>query len=186
MTLIDRHEKPRAPRPPRSGPKPTLPMAQLPIFRVQMGDLEDYLYEVYRMGGFDFLLAAGLTQGECPEYIVQAALPASITCVRQAADIRQGRRTKNVALLLNVLCIDGFIPAGKYIIDTHVRPMPIDVYTSLVKARLAAYDLDCLQDPQIVAFKEANRNNKTFMSQAVEVDAIAAEVVANERELLQK
>jgi hypothetical protein len=161
-------------------------MVQMPIFRVKMGDLEDYLYEVYRMGSFDFLLAAGLSPGECPEYIVQAALPDSITCTRQAQDIRSGRRTKNLPLILNVLCLDGFIPAGKYIIDTHPRPRAIDVYTSMIKARLAVHDLDCLLDPECVAFKEARRSNKKFMAQAAAVDKVAEEVVAREREVLQK
>ena len=74
MSLIDRPEPLRRPRQPPTGPKPVLPMVQLPIFRVKARHLEDYLYEVYRMGEFDFLLAAGLKAGECPEYIVQAKL----------------------------------------------------------------------------------------------------------------
>jgi hypothetical protein len=180
MSLIDRPEPLRRPRQPPTGPKPVLPMVQLPIFRVKARHLEDYLYEVYRMGEFDFLLAAGLKAGECPEYIVQAALPAAHEGPRRANEIRSGRRTKNVALILNVLCLDGYIPAGKYIIDTHREARPIDVYTSLMKTRLDVLDPDC------VAFKNAHRKNKTFMAQAAVVDKMVEEAVAVERELLGK
>jgi len=184
MSLIERLEKPRPPRPARSGPRPKLAMTQLPIFRVKSADLEDYLHEVFRTRDFKFLFAAGVAQGECPEYVVQPALPASHAYVHQANDIRAGRRSRNVALILNVLCLDGFIPAGKYIIDTHPQPRAIDVYTSMVKARLAAHDLDCLRNPACLAFKEGRREDRRFMTQAAEVDKVAEEVIAREREVL--
>ena len=75
MALIRRPQKPRPPRQPPAGPRPALPMIQLPIFRVKSRDLEDYLFQVYRISGFDFLLATGMKAGECPEYAVQATLP---------------------------------------------------------------------------------------------------------------
>jgi hypothetical protein len=97
---------------PAAGPKPILEMVQLPIFRVHYRRLEEYLAKVYRMEGFDFLLASGAAPGLVPEYGVNAALPPSEDAWRRADAIRAGRRTRDVPLILNVLCIDGFIPAG--------------------------------------------------------------------------
>ncbi len=178
--LIERPEKPRPPRRPPSGPKPALPMFQLPIFRVKMADFESYLRKVYRTEEFDFLVAAGIVEGECPEYTVQAALPAASEYVRKAEDVRNGRRTRNVPLVLNVLCIDGYIPAGKYIIDSHPQPRSIDVYTSLIKTRLDPDDPDC------VAFKNARLDDRLFMSQAATLDKMVTEAVQAEKDLLKR
>ena len=59
---------------PAAGPKPVLPMVQLPIFRVHYRRLEEYLVKVYRMEGFDFLRATGAGPGLVPEYAVSPAL----------------------------------------------------------------------------------------------------------------
>jgi hypothetical protein len=111
-----------------SGPKPILEMVQLPIFRVRYRRLEEYLVNVYGMEGFDFLLASGAIPGLVPEYAVRPTLPPSEDARRRADAIRAGRRTRDVFLILNVLCLDGFIPAGKYIIDTRPEPSPTDQY----------------------------------------------------------
>ncbi len=116
-------EQPPA-RAPNAGPKPTLEMVQLPIFRVHYRRLEEYLAKVYRTEGFDFFLASGTTPGLIPEYAVSRSLPLSGDSQRQADAIRAGRRSRNVCLILNVLCLDGYIPAGKYIIDTRPEPSP--------------------------------------------------------------
>ena len=87
-------------------------MIQLPIYRVKQRHLEAFLARVYRMDGFDFLLAAEATPGMCPEYLVSPALPPAIGARQEADRIRQGHRTRNVGLILNVLCLDGFIPPG--------------------------------------------------------------------------
>ncbi len=100
---------------PAAGPRPVLEMTQLPIFRVHYRRLEDYLAKVYRMEDFDFLLASGAAPGLVPEYAVNGALPPSDDARRRADAIRAGRRTCDVALVLNVLSLDGLIPAGKYI-----------------------------------------------------------------------
>jgi hypothetical protein len=155
-------------------------MYQLPIFRVKMADFELYLRKVYRTEDFDFLVAAGLTAGECPEYTVQARLPEAGEYVRKAADIRDGRRSRNVPLLLNVLCIDGYRPAGKYVIDTHPQPRAIDVYTLLIKTRLDPDDPDC------VAFKSARLGDKLFTSQAATLDKMVREAVQAEKDLLKR
>jgi len=108
--------------PPAAGSKPRLEMVRLPIFRVHYRRLEEYLAAVYRMEGFDFLLASGAVPGLVPEYAVSPTLPLSEDARRRADAIRAGRRTRDVALILNVLCLDGYIPAGKYIIDTRPEP----------------------------------------------------------------
>jgi hypothetical protein len=74
------------------------------------------------MEGFNFLLASGTVPGLVPEYAVSPTLPPSEDARRRADAIRAGRRTRDVALILNVLCLDGYIPAGKYIIDTRPEP----------------------------------------------------------------
>ncbi len=121
-------EQPPAKTPaPAAGPKPRLEMVQLPIFRVHYRRLEDYLVTVYHMTEFDFLKASGAGPGLVPEYGVSAVLPPAQDAQRRADAIRAGRRTQDVPLILTTLCIDGYIPPGKYIIDTRPEPPPIDV-----------------------------------------------------------
>ena len=69
-----------------------------------------------------------------PEYAVSPVLPPALDAARQAEAIRAGRRTQNVSLILNVLCIDGYIPAGKYIIDT--RPEPSLTWAGVLRESL--------------------------------------------------
>ena len=61
---------------PTPSKKPALKMVQLPVFRVRRGHLEEYLLGVYRMEGFDFLIATGSVPGVTAEYRVQACAPA--------------------------------------------------------------------------------------------------------------
>ena len=146
------------------GPRPKLEMVQLPIFRVHYRRLEDYLIQVYRMEGFDFMEASGAAPGLVPEYGVSAALPPAQDAHRQADAIRAGRRTRNVPLILTVLCIDGFIPAGKYIIDPRPEPSPIKQYRALLRKTGTPESKECS------AFRQAHRSDKTFIRQAAEID----------------
>ena len=157
-----RQRLPISPR--RSGQKPVLPMIQLPIYRVKQRHLEAYLASVYRMEGFDFLLAAGATSGMCVEYLVSPTLPPAVTALEEADRIRRGRRTRNIGLILNVLCLDGYIPAGKYIIDTHLEPSPEKVYQGLLQRTGDPTHAEC------VAFKREHRQNRKFMQVAAEMD----------------
>lgn len=164
MSLIERPIPPRTPHTPPTNPKPPLSMIQLPIYRVKARALEDYFYVIYRIADFDFMAAVGVMPGECPEYDVRPYLPPAITSARRADDIRGGRSTRDVGLILTTLCIDGYIPAGKYLVDTSAPPSAIDVYTSLMKARRDPLDPECL------AIKKARRNDKLFLAQAKVVD----------------
>jgi hypothetical protein len=178
--LIQRSTRQEKPYEPPTGPKPILPMDQLPIYRVKVRDLEAYLGKVYRMFDFDFLTVVGVAQGESVEYKVQAALPCSITCARQAQAIRRGHKSGNVPLILNVLCLDGYIPVGTYIIDTRAEAGAIDVYTSMMKTHLNGAHPECM------AFKESRRNDKKFLKQAAHLDKVVAEAVAAEEALLKR
>ncbi len=76
------------------------------------------------MRGYDVLFALGLTHGMFPEFIVTGRMPPAWNVAEQADDIRRGRPTRNLGLILNVLCADGFIGKGKYILDTSKRLQP--------------------------------------------------------------
>ena len=155
--------------PRQSGQKPVLPMIQLPIYRVKQRHLEVYVATVYRMDDFDFLMAAGATPGMCVEYLVNPALPPARNAAEDADRIRRGHRTRNVGLILNVLCIDGYIPAGKYIIDTHLEPPPAQVYRALL---LQTGDPT---HPECVAFRWEHRHERAFAQLAARMDEVVLE-----------
>jgi len=152
------------PRWPADKPKPKLKMAQLPIYRVHYRHLEAYLVEVYRMREFDFFLATGVTPGMAPEYNVVPELPPAWECEQRANKIRAGRRTKDVSLILTVLCIDGFIPAGTYVIDTRKPTPPIDVYRALLQQTRDPLD------PKCVKYRETHQSDQEFTKKAAELD----------------
>jgi hypothetical protein len=97
-------------------PKPKLKAAIVPVFRVKYQDLERYIRQVFGFE-FDLLYTTGSVNGLCLEYQVRGAGP-QITS-QQANDLRRGRHNRNLPLMLEVLAADGYIPAGRYIIDTH-------------------------------------------------------------------
>jgi hypothetical protein len=144
-------------------------MVQLPIYRVKQRHLEAYLAKVYRMDDFDFLVAAGATPGMCSEYLVRPVLPPACTALQEADRIRHGHRSRNVALILNVLCADGFIPAGRYIIDTHSEPPPAQVYRALLMKTGNP------RHPECVAFRREHRSNRAFTQLAAQMDKAVLE-----------
>ena len=94
-------------------------------------------------------MASGATPGLCVEYRVSPAIPPASNFRRDADNIRRGQRSRNVPLILNVLCLDEYIPAGTYIIDTHPEPPPGQVYRALLMRTEDA------SHPACVAFKRA-------------------------------
>jgi hypothetical protein len=144
-------------------------MIQLPVYRVKQRHLEAYLASVYRMDSFDFLLAAGATPGMCPEYLVTPVLPPATSARQEADRIRQGHRSRNLPLILNVLCVDGFIPAGRYTIDTHPEPPPGQVYRELLIETADPNHLRC------TAFKREHRSNRAFTQLAARMDQAVME-----------
>lgn len=160
---------------PAAGPRPVLEMTQLPIFRVHYRRLEEYLAKVYRMEGFDFLLASGAVPGLVPEYAVCPALPPAEDARRRADAIRAGRRTRDVPLILSVLCLDGLIPAGKYVIDTRPEPPPIDQYRALLRRTGTPESEECR------AFRQARQGDKAFIRLAAEIDTQVLAVLRQHR-----
>jgi len=117
-----------------------------------------------RRDTFDFLLASGAAPGLVPEYAVSSTLPPSEDARRRADAIRAGRRTRDVPLILNVLCLDGLIPAGKYIIDTWPEPTIIDQYRALLRRTGTPESREC------IAFRQAKKGDKAFIRLADEID----------------
>jgi hypothetical protein len=103
--------------PPRENrpPAPDRPEAQAGLGAAShlpgpLHELEDYFCRVFGWGEFDFLMASGCAPGLVPEYSVGNTLPSSGDVTRRADDIRNGRRTRDISLILTVLCVDGYIP----------------------------------------------------------------------------
>ncbi len=69
-----------------------------------------------------------------------------------------------MSLILNVLCIDGYIPPGKYIIDTRPETPPIDQYRALLRQTGTPESEECS------AFRRAHHGDKSFTSLAAEID----------------
>lgn len=96
--------------------KPKLPIKQVPVFRVHYQDLEKFINAVFGFE-FDFLFAAGVTNKTGVEYTVTGELPTP-SWEQKAAELRQGRRSRSIPLILAVLARDQYIPAGYYTIVT--------------------------------------------------------------------
>lgn len=149
------------------GPKPRLTMTVIYECRVHYQDLEAYLAKVYRMNGYNVLMATGATNGLCPEFRVTGRLPPAHNIQQQVNSIRRGRRTRNLGMILNVLCMDGFIPVGKYVIDTHKKPDPIATYTNLLNE---TRDPD---HPECVAFRKKHAKDREFQKRADTLERLA-------------
>jgi hypothetical protein len=138
-------------------------MTRVPIFRVHYQALEAYVAQVYHMMDYDFIRATG-TAGMTPEYAIRAQLPSTHDAQQRAESIRRGERTTNVSLILTVLCLDGFIPEGTYIIDTRIPTPPIDVYRALLEETRDVYD------PRCIEYRERHSGDFDFKKQAATLD----------------
>lgn len=159
------HNRPRPAKPVHkmpTDPKPVLEMKQLPVFRVHRSNLEKYVKTVFGFD-YDFLHAAGVTEGIGVEYNVDGELP-SPAYERQAADLRLGRRTRDPALILNVLARDGYIPKGRYTVATTALPVPIQAYRVALAMTGDPNSKACLD------LKAKHRNDKNFVAQAKALD----------------
>jgi len=154
MTHFHREKTLAAPSP--TGPKPKLEMEQLPIFRVHCRKLEAYFCQVFHWDSFDFLMASDTAPGLVPEYRVGTPLPPGGDAARRATMLRSGRRTREVALILSVLCTDGYIPAGKYIVDTRPETPPLEIYKALLRQTGTPESKECRE------FRAAHRHDRDF------------------------
>ena len=152
--------------------KPRLKARVIPVFRVHYQDLEQYIQQVFGFE-YDFLFATGFVNGTCPEYQVTGLIPS--TMAQQAKDLRSGRRTRNPTLIVNVLAADGYIPVGKYIIDTHKQPNPTEVYRSLLLKTRNPLAAECLQ------FKDEYKDDLQLMDRVKSLDQAAFEQLKRAR-----
>jgi len=149
--------------------KPVLNMVQLPIFRVHYRTLEAYLCRVLHFPDYDFLLATGTVPGLVPEFNVGPTI--SDNRIRRANAARQGQRTHDVDLLLALLCHDGYIPAGKYIIDTRPEKPAIEVYKALLQATGTPEAEECRD------FRLTHCHDRHFVQLAATIDTQILELL---------
>jgi hypothetical protein len=148
-----------------TGVKPTLVMTQLPIFRVHYVDLENYVCSMFRWDEFDFLSITGAIHGMTPEYIVNKELAPAPDYHRQMMRLRCGHKTRNLQLIFTVLCYDGYIPAGKYIIDTTPLKAPLDVYKTILQKTGSPDSAEC------VAFRLTHKHDRHFTQAVATLDS---------------
>jgi len=176
--MLIHRQRPYQPKPrwrwPDGKPKPKLTAIHLPHFRVHHTDLEKYLETVYRMRDFRFFKATGFTPGLIPEYRVSGNLPPAWESKNKAERIRSGQRTSDMLLILNVLCLDGFIPAGHYLIDTKPKPKPIEIYRALLERHRDPLARECVQ------FREKHRTTPGFSKQAAVFDNAVVEWIKSQ------
>ncbi len=163
MSIINREPARKPIRRMPTDPKPVLEVSQVPVFRVHFTKLEAYIQKVFGFE-FDFLMAAGISEGPCVEFDVGVTIPTG-AWERRANELREGRRTKATALILAVLCHDGYIKAGKYMIGTNPLPDATKLYTQLL-TKFANPDA-----PECRIFRDKFKGDKTFIERAVILDA---------------
>jgi len=159
-----RRYRPPKPVKPWKGPKPSLKMTITPHCRVHYRDLERYIGLVFKIKNYDVRQATGARGAMTPEFAVTGVLPPANNISQQVFDIRRGFGTRKLGLILDVLCMDGFINPGIYVIDMAKDEMPIEEYR---KALNESHDL---LDPRCLKIKEANRGNKDFARQVRALD----------------
>ncbi len=174
--LRRRRYRPMKPVQAWKGPKPKLPMTVSLVCRVHFRELEAYLDKVYKMRDYDVRLATGARGDMVPEYTVDGVVPPAANMGQQIDSIRRGRRTRDLNMILNVLCIDGFIPIGMYVIDTAEDLEPIKTYVVLLNQ-----NHDPLAPP-CIALKEKHKHDKDFVqaAKALELRVLEAKRQAEE------
>lgn len=143
-------------------PKPSLEIFRFPFYRVHHKALEAYVQTVFGFE-FDFLFAAGVTEGVGVEYTVDGRLD-TIAWERRAAELRRGQRTRDVTLILNVLAHDGYIPRGKYTISTEKLPDPTNEYRAMLQRTGDP------QAPECLRFKQRHKADQVFVGRAAILD----------------
>ena len=168
--MIRRKPQPLKPLQPWKGPKPKLEMEVIPTCRVHFKTLEAYLWTIFKIPGYDVRRSTGARADMTPEFVVTGSLPMTGNMWQRIDSIRRGRRERNLGLILDVLCHDGFIPAGKYVIDMTQGPDPIEAYREALNENLDPLDTRCVQ------LKEGNRRDKVFMKRVKALDSRALEI----------
>ena len=100
-------------------------------YHVKHTDLEKEINDIYGME-FDFRRATGFAHPDCPEYIVTGLLIASDSVRAQIKRIRAGKWYSNVGFLLNLLCAEGHLRKGKYVIKVQPEMDRKQIYLDLI------------------------------------------------------
>ena len=156
----------RPPKPVKrwEGPKPRLKMTITPHCRVHFRVLEAYIAKVLKIKGYDVRNATGARGAMTPEFAVTGVLPPANNMPQQVYDIRCGFGTRNLGLILDILCLDGFIQPGIYVIDMTEEGNPIEEYRKVLN------DSHDLLDPRCLKIKEKNRGDKNFAKRVKTLD----------------
>ncbi len=168
MLRINRYQPPK-PVNVWKGPKPKLPVEVTLTCRVRSQDLQDYLATVFKMRGYDIRQVTGARADMSPEFVVTGILPDTPNMWQRIDNIRRGRKEHDLNLILNLLCRDGFIPTGKYVIDMTPNPHPIDAYRHALHQTSDPLCAECMK------IKEANKSDKNFVKQTTMLDKKVAE-----------
>jgi len=146
------------------------------VCRVHFRELEAYLAKVLKMQDYDVRLATGGKGGMIPEFTVDGTVPPAANMGQQVDNIRRGRRTRDLGLILNVLCMDGFIPIGMYVIDTNEDLEPINTYAALLNVHHNPLH------PACIALKEKHKHDKDFMRRAKALETLVLEAKRQAKE----
>jgi len=144
--------------------KPQLPMKTTLTCRVHFLDLQEYLAVVFRIQNYDIRFNTGSRAEMTPEFIVTGILPNTPNIEQQIENIRHGYKEHNLGLIMNLLCKDGFIPVGKYIIDMHESANPLDKYRDALYRTNNPFGVECME------IKAANKKDRGFIKQATMLD----------------
>jgi hypothetical protein len=132
--------------------------------RVHYKDLQEYLALVYKMRGYDIRQVTGAGIHMTPEFIVTGSLPDTPNIWQQVDNIRRGKGGRHLSLILNLLCKDGFILAGKYVIDMSPGPDPSDFYRDALHRTGDPLSVECLK------IKETNKGDQDFVKRVAMLD----------------
>lgn len=122
------------------------PATLIPVIEIHHTDLEAIIKKAYRFDiSFEYAtrqpknIGIGYRVEEMGYYVDGRLIDSTPAWKARATNVRKGRRTGNIDLLLNVLAADGFIPRGRWIILT--GPKPKEVFADTQKWSGSMVDL---------------------------------------------
>ena len=80
-----------------------------------------------------------------------------------------------MSLILNVLCLNGFIPPGKHLIDMRRETPLLDKYKALLRQTGTPESRECRD------FRAAYRHNETFTRLAAQIDTQVLSVLRQQK-----
>jgi hypothetical protein len=150
--------------------KPQLPMTLVPVFRVIAADLEAFVDRVYKMRDYDFRADTGCAGGEQPEFVVTGNVPPTDGYRERLKQIRAGKRVRRYpGLILEALAMDGYIPVGRYYIDTRPEAALIDQYRELLRRHGGPTAAPC------VAFADEHKHDRDFAKRVKTMNSLWGE-----------